>query len=62
MSVAILQDAWLAKWPSGVDDNSLDMSDRIDHIFVSLSFTVLETRYITDPQSDHPAQWTEIQF
>jgi len=62
MSVAILQDAWLAKWPTGVDDNSLDMSDRIDHIFVSLSFTVLETRYITDPQSDHPAQWTEIQF
>jgi len=27
MSVAILQDAWLAKWPTRVDDNSPDMSD-----------------------------------
>ena len=62
MSVSVLQDVWLTQWPSGVDDNGLDMSDRIDHIFVSLSFTVLETRFITDSQSDHPALYTEIQF
>ena len=64
MSVSVLQDAWLAKWPTGIDDNSLDMSERIDHIFASTSFTILDTRYITGPnsQSDHPALWTEIQF
>ncbi len=62
MSVSVLQDVWLTQWPTGVDDNGLDMSDRIDHIFVSLSFTVLETRFITDSQSDHPALWSEIQF
>lgn len=62
MSVSFLQDVWLTQWPTGVDDNVLDMSDRIDHVFVSLSFTILETRFITDSQSDHPALWTEIQF
>jgi endonuclease/exonuclease/phosphatase family metal-dependent hydrolase len=62
MSVSVLQDSWLEIWPTGIDDTSLDMSNRIDHIFVSMDITVLETRFITDPQSDHPALWTEISF
>ena len=64
MSVSVLQDTWLEIWPTGVDDNSLDMSDRIDHIFVSIDFTVLETRFIPipDSQSDHPALWTDISY
>lgn len=61
-SVAVLQDVWLTKSSGGVDGPSFDLSDRIDYIFVSLSFTVLEARYITDPQSDHPALWAELQF
>ncbi|MFX1364129.1 MAG: endonuclease/exonuclease/phosphatase family protein [Promethearchaeota archaeon] len=62
MSVAVLQDAWVTASSRGVDGSSYDLSDRIDYIFVSSSFTVLETRYINVPESDHPALWTEIQF
>ena len=62
MSVAVLQDVWLVKWPTGVDDNGLDESDRIEHIFVSNTFTVLDAGFIEDPQSDHPAQWAEIEW
>ncbi|MFX1376223.1 MAG: endonuclease/exonuclease/phosphatase family protein [Promethearchaeota archaeon] len=61
-SVAVLQDVWLTKLSGGIDGPSFDVAERIDHIFVSLSFTVTETWYITDPQSDHPALWTNIQF
>ena len=61
-SVAVLQDVWLTKLLGGIEGPSYDVSERIDHIFVSLTFTVLEAWYITDPQSDHPTLWTEIQF
>ncbi len=61
-SVSVLQDVWLTKLSGGVDGPSFDLSDRIDYIFVSPSFNVSEAWYITDPQSDHPALWTEIQF
>jgi len=60
LTLATLQDAWLARWPTGVDDNGLNMSSRIDHIFLSGEFTVVDARYVTDPQSDHPAHWAEI--
>lgn len=59
---AILKDVWRAKWPSGIDDNGLDMRRRIDHIFISQEFIVVEARFILDPQSDHPALWTEIKI
>ncbi|MFX0021203.1 MAG: endonuclease/exonuclease/phosphatase family protein [Candidatus Hermodarchaeota archaeon] len=62
MSVAVLKDAWVNASSSGVDGSSFDLSERIDHIFVSLSFTVTETRYLNYPASDHPALWTELQF
>ncbi len=59
---AELQDTWVNASSRGVDGASYDLSERIDHIFVSFSFTVLETRFINVPESDHPALWTEIQF
>jgi endonuclease/exonuclease/phosphatase family metal-dependent hydrolase len=62
MSVAVLKDAWENATIRGIDGDSYDISERIDHIFVSLSFTVLETRYLNYPVSDHPAVWTELQF
>ncbi len=62
MSVAVLKDAWLNASSSGVDGASYDLSERIDHIFVSHSFIVTETRYLNYPVSDHPALWTELQF
>ncbi|MFW9818783.1 MAG: endonuclease/exonuclease/phosphatase family protein [Candidatus Thorarchaeota archaeon] len=62
MSVAVLKDAWVNASSSGVDGASFDLSERIDHIFVSHSFIVTETRYLNYPASDHPALWTELQF
>jgi len=60
--IAELQDAWVNASSRGVDGTSYDLADRIDHIFVSPTFTVSETRYINNLESDHPAVWTEIQF
>jgi len=59
-----LQDAWLTKWPTGIDDNglSIDIENRIDYIFLSNDFNITDARYITDPQSDHPAHWASIQW
>ncbi|NVM36446.1 MAG: endonuclease/exonuclease/phosphatase family protein [Candidatus Lokiarchaeota archaeon] len=62
MSVAVLQDTWVNATSRGVDGPIFDLAERIDHIFVSTTFTVEETRYINYPESDHPAVWTEIQF
>ena len=62
MSVALLQDTWVNATLRDVDGTIFDLAERIDHIFVSTTFTVLETRYINVPESDHPAVWTKIQF
>ncbi|TFG00873.1 MAG: endonuclease/exonuclease/phosphatase family protein [Promethearchaeota archaeon] len=59
-----LKDTWLDKWPTGVDtENNINMTDRIDHIFVSPGFNVLDARCIpkNQSQSDHPAFWAEIE-
>jgi len=66
MSVAVLQDAWVNASSRGIvgEIDPLDPADRIDHIFVSPTFTVNQTRYISSPESesDHPAVWTQILF
>ncbi|MFX0005945.1 MAG: endonuclease/exonuclease/phosphatase family protein [Promethearchaeota archaeon] len=62
MSVAVLKDAWVNASLSGVEGASFNISERIDHIFVSHSFIVTETRYLNYLASDHPALWTELQF
>ena len=60
--VAELQDAWVNATTRGVDGLSYDLADRIDHIFVSPTFKVNQTRYINNLESDHPAVWSELQF
>ncbi len=62
MSIASLKDVWRDKWSDGVDDQGLNMTRRIDHIFVSPEFTVLDARFIVEEQSDHPALWTDIEW
>jgi endonuclease/exonuclease/phosphatase family metal-dependent hydrolase len=59
-----LQDAWKTRWPNGTDSRgvSIDPYNRIDYIFLSHDFTVVDTSYITDPQSDHPGHWAIIQW
>ncbi|MBN2157029.1 MAG: endonuclease/exonuclease/phosphatase family protein [Candidatus Lokiarchaeota archaeon] len=57
-------DTWRTKWPTGIDDLGLEMTSTIDHIFVSDTFSVLDARYIPEPESqtDHPAYWAEISW
>ena len=55
-----LQDAWLLKWPTGVDDEGYNPDQRIDHIFVSPGMVVRDMQYWTGPESDHPAAIAEI--
>lgn len=42
----------------------LDMKGRIDHIFLSKDFTVLEAHYLPAPESetDHPAHWAVVRW
>lgn len=60
LTTSILDDAWLLKWSSGVDDQGYNPTDRIDHVFVSPGTNVTEARYLTQPESDHPALVVEI--
>jgi endonuclease/exonuclease/phosphatase family metal-dependent hydrolase len=60
LTTGTLVDAWLQKWPGGVEDSGLNLEDRIDYVFVSPGMDVLDARYLTDPQSDHPALYVEL--
>jgi endonuclease/exonuclease/phosphatase family metal-dependent hydrolase len=60
------KNAWMDAYPSGVDDQGLDMSgrERIDHIFVSPHLQVADPVYKLPPTSwtDHPVHWTDISW
>jgi endonuclease/exonuclease/phosphatase family metal-dependent hydrolase len=60
LTTALLDDAWLFRWPEGVDDQGRRFPRRIDHVFVSPGMGVEKAHYITDPESDHPALVVEI--
>jgi len=62
LTVEALEDSWLLKWPQGADDQGIDPARRIDHVFVSPGTTVVDSRYLAGPQSDHPAMMTEIEW
>ena len=64
LTTDVLVDAWLDEWPSGVDDNSVNASSRIDHIFTDPGLNIVDCRYVEwiQVQSDHPACWAEIQW
>jgi endonuclease/exonuclease/phosphatase family metal-dependent hydrolase len=55
LTTATLDDAWLLRWPQGIDDQGRRFDRRIDHVFVSPGIVVGDAQYITDPESDHPA-------
>lgn len=70
---AKLKDSWLSIYPDGIGKphptiraasagEKLDMRDRIDHIFVSPGFEVLESHYLPPPESetDHPIHWAVL--
>lgn len=55
-----LDDAWMLRWPNGVDDQGRDIHNRIDHIFVSPGTTINAADYLDSPESDHPSLRVEI--
>ena len=57
LTTDVLVDAWLEMWPTAVDDNGLNASSRIDHIFVDPDLDIVSCEYIDwiEVQSDHPA-------
>jgi endonuclease/exonuclease/phosphatase family metal-dependent hydrolase len=61
-----LKNAWMDVYPTGIDDDGLDMSgeNRIDHIFVSPHLNVSDPIYILPPDSwtDHPVHWAQISW
>ena len=57
-----LEDAWLLRWPGGMDDQGVNPFDRIDHVFLSPGMSVGEATYIYSPASDHPAMVVELEW
>ena len=62
LTTSVLDDSWWVKWPTGVDSLGENNSGEIDHIFLSPGTIVSDCQYVTDPQSDHPAYWADIQW
>ncbi len=63
-STAVLVDSFLSLYPDGFDENGVNRTRRIDHIFVSPKFIIKEAHYISSPESqtDHPVHWIIIEF
>jgi endonuclease/exonuclease/phosphatase family metal-dependent hydrolase len=59
LTTSILEDAYL-KSEGRKEVDQFDLSQRIDHIFVSPEVTVTEAEYILSPHSDHPAMFAVI--
>jgi endonuclease/exonuclease/phosphatase family metal-dependent hydrolase len=75
-----LQDSWLACYPDAKGprhpvigtppgrptpvDELLDMTGRIDHVFLSAGFKVESSYFVPVPESrtDHPAYWTTVRW
>ena len=55
LTTGVLDDAWLRRWPDGIDDQGAEPVNRIDHFFISPDLHAEDVRYIDSPASDHPA-------
>jgi endonuclease/exonuclease/phosphatase family metal-dependent hydrolase len=62
VTTAVLDDSWWLKWPTGSNGLGETNNGHVDHIFLSPGTTVSDCQYVTDPQSDHPAYWADIQW
>jgi endonuclease/exonuclease/phosphatase family metal-dependent hydrolase len=60
LTTQVLEDAWLLRWPSGIDANGYNPEQRIDHVFLSPGMNVQDARFHTGPESDHPALIVEL--
>lgn len=60
LTIQVLEDAWLLRWPSGTDASGHNPARRIDHVFLSPGLNVQEARFHNGPESDHPALIVEL--
>ncbi|MGW8249167.1 MAG: endonuclease/exonuclease/phosphatase family protein [Anaerolineales bacterium] len=60
LTTRILTDAWLAAELQNNDEQAFNPTRRIDHIFVSPGTEVVDARFLTQPESDHPALLVDI--
>jgi len=59
LTVQSLEDAWVQS--GSAPTAGLDMSQMIDHVFVSPGVAVRSARFVNTPNSDHPSLFVEIQ-
>ena len=62
LTVAWLEDAWLAAGERDAGRGGLNADDRIDHVFVSPGTRVLRAEYLGSGASDHPVMVVEIGY
>lgn len=60
----ILQDSWRTYWgpETQVDNMGMESDARIDHVFLSPEFEIVDAVHILEPESmtDHPVYWAEV--
>jgi endonuclease/exonuclease/phosphatase family metal-dependent hydrolase len=61
LGTGALNDAWLLHWSQGIQSQAFDSAGRIDYLYVSPGIKIVESQYLTGPQSDHPALVTDIE-
>ncbi len=59
---AILNDTWLISDSATVVGATYDLSERIDHIFVSPGSRILTSQFLVTDDSDHPLYWVTFEL
>lgn len=62
ITTAVLEDAWIVRWPGGNQNQGIDPMERIDHTFLSPGTTVIDSVYNPSAASDHPWMLTVISW
>lgn len=60
ITVAEFDDAYIQAGEKNIPTN-FDLEERIDHVFISQGMPVKYVEYLTQPESDHPALYIEIE-
>ncbi|MHA1975012.1 MAG: endonuclease/exonuclease/phosphatase family protein [Candidatus Hodarchaeales archaeon] len=57
-----LNDTWITSETKGFHNGFYNVTNRIDHIFVSSNFTITGAYFYPSEASDHPAYWVKMNF
>ncbi len=62
LTISVLNDSWFLSFSATVVGNDFDVSERIDHIFVSSGYNILTSQFIVSNDSDHPLYWVSMEI